>query len=49
MEEDEQTVSPDVEGLYTNEPLEEVIEIALRELYSCDDVPESPRSEMKSF
>ena len=49
MDEDELVVSLDVKSLYTNVPVEETIEIALKELYSSDEVPEIPRSAMKSL
>ena len=42
-------VSRDVKSLYTNVPVEEAIETALKELYSSDEVPETPRSAMKSL
>ena len=49
MDEDELMVSLDVKSLYTNVPVEEAIEIALKELYPSDEVPEIPRSAMKSL
>ena len=49
MDEDELVVSLNVKSLYTNLPVEEAIEIALNELYSSDEVPEIPRSAMKSL
>ena len=49
LDEDELVVSLDVKSLYTNVPVEEAIEIALKELYSSDEVPEIPRSAMKSI
>ena len=49
LDEDELVVSLDVKSLYTNVPVEEAIEIALKELYSSDQVPEIPRSAMKSL
>ena len=49
MPEDDLVVSLDVKNLYTNVTVEEAIEIALRELYSSDEVPEIPRSAMKSL
>ena len=49
MDEDELVVYLDVKSLYTNVPVEEAIEIALKELYSSDEVPEIPRSAMKRF
>ena len=48
LHEDELVVSLDVKSLYTNVPVEEAIEIALKELYSSDEVPEIPRSAMKT-
>ena len=42
-------VSLDVKNLYTIVPVEEAIEIALRELYSSDEASEIPRSAMKSL
>ena len=42
-------VSLDVKSLYTNVPVEEAIEIARKELYSSDEVPEIPSSAMKSL
>ena len=47
LDEDELTVSLDVKSFYTNVPVEEAIEISLKELYSSDGVPEIPRSAMK--
>ena len=49
LDEDELLVSLDVKSLYTNVPVEEAIEIALKDLYSSDKVPEIPRSAMKSL
>ena len=49
LDEDGLVVSLDVKSLYTNVPVEEVIEITLKELYSSDKVPEIPRSAMKSL
>ena len=49
LDEDELVVSPDVKSLYTNVPVEEAIEMTLKELYSSDEVPEIPRSAMKSL
>ena len=49
IDEDELVVSLDVKSLYTNVPVEEAIEIALKELYSSEEVPEIPRSAMKSI
>ena len=36
-------------SLYTDVPVEEAIENALIELHSSDEVPETPRSAMKSL
>ena len=49
FDEDELVVSLDVKSLYTNVPVEEAIEIALKELYSSDEVPEIPRSAIRAF
>ena len=49
LDEDKLVVSLDVKCLYINVPVEEAIEIALNELYSSDEVPEIPRSAMKSL
>ena len=49
LEDDEQIVSLDVKSLYTNVPVGEAIEIALRELYSSNLNPDIPRSAMKSL
>ena len=49
LEDDEQIVSLDVKSLYTNVPVGEAIEIALRELYSSNLAPDIPRSAMKSL
>ena len=49
LDEDELVVSLDAKSLNTNVPIEEAIEIALKELYSSDEVPEIPRSAMKSL
>ena len=38
-----------VKSLYTNEPIEEATEIDHKDLYSSDEVPEFPRSAMKSL
>ena len=46
---DELVVSLGVKNLYTKVPSEEAIEIALKELYSSDEIPEIPRSAMKSL
>ena len=47
LEYDEQIVSLDVKSLYTNVPVGEAIEIALRELYSSNLAPDIPRSAIK--
>ena len=49
LEDDEQIVSLDVKSLYTNVPVGESIEIALRELYLSNLAPDIPRSAMKSL
>ena len=49
LDEDELVGSLDVKSLYTNVTVEEAIEIALKKLYSSDEVPEIPRSAMKSL
>ena len=49
LEDDEQIVYLDVKSLYTNVPLGEAVEIALRELYSSIPAPDIPRSAMKSL
>ena len=49
LEDDEQIVSLDVKSLYTNVPVGEAIEIALRDLYSSSLAPDIPRSAMKSL
>ena len=47
LDEDKLVVSLDVKNLYTNVPVEDVF--ALKELYSIDEVPEVPRSAIKSL
>ena len=42
-------VTLDVKRLYTNVPVEEAAEIALKKLYSKDEVPEIPRSATKNL
>ena len=49
LEDDEQIVSLDVKSLYTNLPVGEAIEIALRKHYSSNLAPDIPRSAMKSL
>ena len=48
-EEDDLVVSLVVKNLHTNLTVEEVIEILLMQLYSSDEVPENPRSAMKTL
>ena len=47
LEKDEQILSLDVKSLYTNVPVKEAINIALRSLYARDDKPDIPRTTMK--
>ena len=47
--EDELVVSLYVKSFYINVPAQEAIEVALIELYSSGEVPEIPRSAMKSL
>ena len=47
LKDSEQIVTLDVKRLYNNLPVREAIEIALRELYSRNLVPQMLRSEMK--
>ena len=49
LDADELVVSLDIKSLYTNVLVEEAIEIALKELYSSDEVSEIPSSTMKSL
>ena len=49
LDEDELVISLDVNNLYKNIPAEEAIEIALKGLYSSDEILEIPRSAMKSL
>ena len=49
LEDDEQIVSLDVKSFYTNVQVGEIIEIAVRELYSSNLAPDIPRSAMKSL
>ena len=49
LEDGEQIVCLDVKSLYTNVPVEEAIEIALRGLRSSNLAPGIPRSAMKSL
>ncbi|XP_075241736.1 uncharacterized protein LOC142336708 [Convolutriloba macropyga] len=48
LDEDKLLVSLDVKSMYTKVPVEEAIEIE-HELYSSDEVPEIPKSAMKSL
>ena len=48
LDEDELVVSLNVKRIYTNVPVEEVFEIALKELYSIDEITEIPGSAKKS-
>ena len=47
LEKDEQILSLDVKSLYTNIPVKEAINIALRSLDARDDKPDIPRTTMK--
>ena len=47
LDENEQIISLDLKCLYTNVPVCEAIEIALRRLYSGDDAPQIDRSTLK--
>ena len=47
MVEDQLVVSLDVKNLCTNVPVEDAIAIALKKLYSSDEILEIPRSAMK--
>ena len=47
MLEIELMLSLDVKSLFTNVSIEEAIEIAFKELYSSDEVPETQRSAMR--
>ena len=47
LEKDEQILPLDVKSLYTNVPLREAINIALRSFYARDDKPDIPRTTMK--
>ena len=49
LDEDELVLYLDVKSLFTYVPVEEAIETALKELYSGDEIPESPRSAIKSL
>ena len=47
MNSDESIISLDVKSLYTNVPLKEAVEIALRRLYEQVNPPETSRKTMK--
>ena len=47
LEKDKQSLSLDVKSLYTNVPVKETINIALRSFYARDDKPDIPRTTMK--
>ena len=47
METDEQILSLDVKNLYSNVPVKEAINIALRSFYARDDKPDISRTTMK--
>ena len=47
LEKDEQILLLDVKSLYTNVPVNEDINIALRSFYARDDKPDIPRTTMK--
>ena len=47
LEPNENLISLDVKSLYTNVPLKEAIDIALRKLYEQDDPPSIARKTMK--
>ena len=47
LEKDKQILSLDVKSLYTNVPVKETINIALRSLYARDAKPDIPRTTMK--
>ena len=49
LEHDESIFSLDVKSLYTNAPVNEAIEIAVRSLYSSDHAPEMSRSKLKTL
>ena len=49
LDENEPVVTLDFKNLYKNVPVKEAIEIALKELYSSDEIPENQRSAMKKF
>ena len=46
---DESIISLDVKSLYTNFPLSEAVEIALRRLYEQVNTPETSRKTMKKL
>ena len=47
LEPNENLISLDVKSLYTNDPLKEAIDIALRKLYEQDEPPSIARKTMK--
>ena len=47
LEDEEQILFADAKSLYTNVPVGEAIETAIRELYSSNLVPDIPRCAMK--
>ena len=49
LDSDENIISLDVKSLYTNVPLKEVVEIALRRLYEQVNPPKSSRKTMKKL
>ena len=49
LDSNESIFSLDVKSLYTNVPLKEVIEIALRSLYEQVNPPETSRKTMKNL
>ena len=49
LDSDESIISLDVKSLYTNVPLKEAIEIALRRLYEQVNPPETSRKTMKKL
>ena len=49
LDSDESMISPGVKSLYTNVPLKEAVEIALRRLYEQVNPPETSRKTMKKL
>ena len=49
LDSDESIISLDVKNLYTNVPLKDVIDIALKTLYSQNELPDLSRSTRKRF